>query len=649
MDEARELLRSGRLTELELLIERLPQVEALHIDAVLKLGQQRPQEALAAIRRSLDLESSFSQRNTLAVCLLNCGHHHEAAQVLQDLLAEQPDNPDLWFNLARARASGPEALEAASQANRLRPGWRQAELLQASLAAHMGQLDEALALVRRDVTQPSSRQLEIQLVLSQGRYRAASQLCLAYLHDEGDSEPVRELLIQALLGAGQLPQDPRILEHLERSLGLPGAYQLVPPALRLWPQRQSLLLALLQHDLVCDLALERTLTEWRRHFRFHPQPCELAEALAAHNFTNEFCFAESPDEVDGLQPDHPAYPLYRPLLPGQSAPALVSQRHLEEPARERELQAQFTPLAPLDAVADQYQQNPYPRWRSLERSGPPRPFHEVLGGLFPHQSIPVLDAVKILVAGCGTGRHALYCAQRYCQAQVWAVDLSPTSLAYAARQSERLGVSGVHFFVADLLELEKVPLPSHFDLIESIGVLHHLACPATGLKALRQRLPEHGWMRLGWYSRRARLGLQPARRLARELQPMGLRELRTQLMQQLAPADLQFLAGIKDFYSLSGLRDLLLHEREAEYDLSQIAQLLCESNLEFVGFDALPQSTLHKFRESCGAHNLGNLDCWDFFEQRHPRTFLGMYVFWCRPSAHAGGHLAGSSGELLGA
>jgi SAM-dependent methyltransferase len=633
MDKARELLQSGRLAELEWLMAQSPPAEGLHIAAALHLAHNQPEQALQAVRQSLQLQSTFSQRNTLAVCLLRCGRAHEAIEVLQALLHDQPDNPDLWFNLARARGRGIEGWQAAVQALRCRPGWRQAELLQAALAADLGHLDEALSLVRRDLAQPAWRLLEAQLVFRQGRYGAAAQLCLAYLQEQSQCREGRCLLVQALIEAGEIPNHPRLAHELELSLGLPGAYHLVPAALRLWPERESLLLALLHHDLVCDLELERQLTEWRRSFRFHPQPCPRAEALAVHNFTNEFCFAESPEETDNLQPDHPAYPLYRPLPSGQPAAAPVLERHQQEPAREQELQALLTPLAPADKVARQYLQHPYPRWRSLDRAGPPRPLQQVLSGLFPHLSPgPVaLDPPKILVAGCGTGRHALYCAQRFSQSQVWGIDLSPTSLAYAWRQAERLGVSGVHFVQADLLHLNQAPLPDCFELIESIGVLHHLEHPAAGLLALRQRLRPGGWMRLGLYSRRARHGLEPARRLARQHRGLGLRDLRTLLMRELAPEDLNFLASLKDFYSLSGLRDLLLHEREVEYDLPQISQLLSQAGLEFVGFDSLPESTLARFRSSYGAHNLDSLECWQRLEEQHPRTFLGMYIFWCRP------------------
>jgi len=590
MEKARQLLTQGRLDELERLQAQSPPSQALHIAAALHLAQHQPEQALQCIRQSLQLESTFSQRNTLAVCLLQCGHQREASQLLEELVEEQPDQADLWFNLARAWGHDPRALQAVRRAIQARPGWRQAELLEA------------------------------QLVFGQGRYRDAAQLCLGLLEADPDCEVARGLLVQSLLESGQVPKDPRILRHLEQSLGLPGAYQLVPAVVRLWPENTALLVRLLQEDLVSDLELERTLTRWRRDFRHNPQPCELADALAAHNFSNEFCFVETPEEVAGLSPEHPAYPLYRPLPEGYKGAPVVMERHLEEPARERQLLEQFPMAYEGDAVAQQYQQNPYPRWRSLERQGPAE--------LFPEPRVPPTESLKILVAGCGTGRHALLCAQRFRDAEVWGIDLSGPSLAYAQRQAERLHIERVHFLQADLLALEGARLPESFDLIESIGVLHHLKDPAQGLACLRARLAPHGWMRLGFYSRRARQGLEPARKLARQLRHLNLRELRARLMKELAPQDLDFLAKVKDFYSLSGLRDLLLHERESEYSLPELSALLSQSGLQFVGFDSLPSRILNNFRQTYGS---GDLEGWDRFEQQHPQTFLGMYVFWCRP------------------
>lgn len=600
MDQARQLLLEGRLDDLERLRARSSPSQALHIAAALHLAQHQPEQALQCIRQSIQLESTFSQRNTLAVCLLHCGHKTEAALILQELVQEQPEQADLWFNLARA--CGPEArgLQAVRRALQVRPDWRQAQILEA------------------------------QLVLGQGRPRQAVQLCLGLLQTDPNCQSARGLLIQSLLQSGQLPKDPRILEHLEASLGLPGAYQLVPAVVRLWPQdAERLLLRLLQEDLVSDLELERALTRWRRDFRYHPQPYPLAEALAAHNFSNEFCFVETPEELEGLSPDHPAYPLYRPLPEGYGGAPLVLQRHQEEPARERQWLQQFARVQRGEAVAQQYEENPYPRWRSLERQGPPQSLDRVLRGLFPQLPLAPLENPQILVAGCGTGRHALLCAQRFRNARVWAIDLSGPSLAYALRQAERFHIQNVHFLQADLLDLDQTNLPEAFDLIESIGVLHHLKDPAQGLACLRARLAPPGWMRLGFYSRRARQGLEPARQLARQLGHLHLRQLRARLIQQLAPQDLEFLSKIKDFYSLSGLRDLLLHERESEYTLPELSALLRQNGLQFVGFDSLPATITPRSGPTPG---LDDLEGWDHFEQQHPRTFLGMYVFWCRPA-----------------
>lgn len=105
--------------------------------------------------------------------------------------------------------------------------------------------------------------------------------------------------------------------------------------------------------------------------------------------------------------------------------------------------------------------------------------------LFPHLPEPsILPSEKphILVAGCGTGQHAINTALRYKDSQVVALDLSRQSLAYALRMAHHYDVNNISFIQADILHLDK--LDQHFDIIECVGVLHHLREPEEGLKSL---------------------------------------------------------------------------------------------------------------------------------------------------------------------
>ena len=60
---------------------------------------------------------------------------------------------------------------------------------------------------------------------------------------------------------------------------------------------------------------------------------------------------------------------------------------------------------------------------------------------------------RILVAGCGTGQHAVTTALRYPGGTVLAVDLSLASLAYAKRKSAELRVANIEYRQADILTL----------------------------------------------------------------------------------------------------------------------------------------------------------------------------------------------------
>ena len=83
-----------------------------------------------------------------------------------------------------------------------------------------------------------------------------------------------------------------------------------------------------------------------------------------------------------------------------------------------------------------------------------------------------------------------------------------------------------------------------------------------------------------------------------------------------------------DFYSLSTLRDLLFHVQEHRFTILQIKSHLDELGLKFCGFEGrVVNSFLQSHKEKNDAYEL---DKWQSYEEANPRTFAGMYQFWCQ-------------------
>src|SRR5439155_21736056 len=100
------------------------------------------------------------------------------------------------------------------------------------------------------------------------------------------------------------------------------------------------------------------------------------------------------------------------------------------------------------------------------------------------------DELDVLVAGCGTGQHSIETAQRFTGAKVLAVDLSLTSLSYAKRKTQALGLANIQYAQADLLKLGLIG--RSFDVIEASGVLHHLGDPLQGWRIVLSLLRPAG-------------------------------------------------------------------------------------------------------------------------------------------------------------
>ena len=436
--------------------------------------------------------------------------------------------------------------------------------------------------------------------------------------------------------------------------------------------REPLLLALMQSKPVSDIELERLLTAIRRNLlrlategsrpnELDTDELEFYCALAHQCFVNEYVFALDDGErvqsqkiynqvSDALETDGKISLLdliviasYLPLhdLPMASsllnrtwpdAVARLLTQQVREPLEEKSDSDDIPALTAIDDVTslqvqEQYEENPYPRW-IMSPSVEPTTVTDYLQatiGLSAASLPTTVNNIDVLIAGCGTGYHSIETAQLFPQSHILAVDISRTSLAYARRKTRALGLQNIEYGQADILKLGSID--RRFDLIEAVGVLHHLSDPATGWRALLSLLRPKGLMFVGLYSALARRTVIAARSFIAERGYCPTEEdIRTCRQDLIARAQ---VPPFNDFFSTSGCRDLMFNVMEHQFTIPQIKVFLDANHLTFLGFEQLPSGVLgqfqHQFSDAIAQRDLAS---WAAFEQVHPLTFARMYLFW---------------------
>jgi len=280
-------------------------------------------------------------------------------------------------------------------------------------------------------------------------------------------------------------------------------------------------------------------------------------------------------------------------------------------------------------VKQQYEVNPYPRWLNLPYQTPTS-YRLALDKALPNHRLKTgTETLQVLVAGCGTGQHALQTARYFRDTFVTAIDISDASLHYAAKMADSYGIKNIRFIKMDILELKQ--LKQQFDLIECSGVLHHMENPSIGAKSLKSVLKPGGLIKLGLYSERARSQVVQCRSIVSE-EKLGsdknaMRILRQRILSQ--PNKWRDVVASKDFFNLSGVRDLLFHEQEHRFSPCQLANLSRELGMDFLGFVRLDASVQQQYQQAFPADiHLNRLENWTLFEQKHPLTFAAMYQFY---------------------
>jgi SAM-dependent methyltransferase/tetratricopeptide (TPR) repeat protein len=427
--------------------------------------------------------------------------------------------------------------------------------------------------------------------------------------------------------------------------------------------QDQLLCALLECDPVTDIGLERLLTSIRHSVLASLAADEASEgellnflcSMARQCFINEYVFSITPDEAEQArqlrisleqalangESCSPLWPAivgaYFPLHSSARAKTLLDRQwpqavkdllvqQVLEPAQERQLATTIPAITGIEskvsqAVRQQYEENPYPRWTKTLTSGQPA-----------IQARPASDqAFDALIAGCGTGLSTIEFAEQTPSARILAVDLSLASLSYAKRMARKFQLTNIEFRQADITQLASIG--RQFDFIDATGVLHHLADPWEGWRVLLSLLRPGGSMQVGLYSKLARRHIAAARALIaeRNYQPAAadIRRCREEII---ASEDslLRLVLEGSDFYTTSECRDLLFHVQEHATVLPEIKAFLDANGVQFARF-FIDTLTEHAFaKRFLDPAMLNDLDCWHTFEVDFPSTFAGMYQFSVR-------------------
>ncbi len=159
--------------------------------------------------------------------------------------------------------------------------------------------------------------------------------------------------------------------------------------------------------------------------------------------------------------------------------------------------------------------------------------------------------LRIADIGCGTGEVSVGIAHSFPQALVTAVDINPPSLALARELTARHRVN-MTVAQCDITNDLRGPLQETggdasnlFDVVVSVGVLHHLADPAVGFAEIRRIIRPDGLFLCYLYSRHGRREEMAIKAMLTEALPPGSDfHARAQAMHLLGLSDRRRLTSV---------------------------------------------------------------------------------------------------------
>ena len=510
-------------------------------NALTELG--RPEAAVESYSKAIELKpnlvEAYSGRGD---ALTELGQLEAAMDSYDQAIELQPDYAEAYINRSDALTKLGQleaAVDSCNRAIQIQPDYAEAYINHGNALQELGRLGEAVENYRK----------AISIAPQNGLFWADYAECLQSMKPTScGNDFVHDLL--------QMLEQPTVSPH-GLSETVISALRYYPKFLRILELFKSnhadkdidhltvqlstipLLLRVMELSPIADLDVERMFSKMRASMltrvtsgRGEAQGLPFYAALTIHCFTNEYVFSESEEEkqkIELLQEEvkstlekgKPVPPTriavlgaYRPLSsfswaddllrfkwPNDMKKVIIAQ--VNDVREEQALRPNIPRLTAREnkvsqAVRNQYEENPYPRWIKTGLRDKPKTIIQVLQAIKIHHNLEAQqfsNEPDILVAGCGTGQHALITASRFLNCNVLAMDLSLSSLSYAMRKTQELGITNIEYMQGDILKLDQ--LERQFDIIESVGVLHHMDDPLAGWKVLVDRLRSDGLMKIG--------------------------------------------------------------------------------------------------------------------------------------------------------
>lgn len=205
---------------------------------------------------------------------------------------------------------------------------------------------------------------------------------------------------------------------------------------------------------------------------------------------------------------------------------------------------------------------------------------------------PQKQDIRILDAGCGSGVSTEYLVHLNPQAQVVGIDISEGTLAVAKERCQRSKADRVQFRQLSLYDADQIE--GEFDLINSVGVLHHLDDPIRGIQALAKKLAPGGLMHIFVYGELGRWEISLMQRAIALLQNDKVGDYRDGVevgrkLFSALPENNRIVKREKERWSMENQRDecfadMYVHPQEIDYNIETLFELIDASGLDFLGF-----------------------------------------------------------------